>query len=118
MARGPLRPRPPMNDRALPPMRALLLGTIAALAVVTGASGRTSSPAADTQVEDAAPSWSPDGKTIAFASRASGHWQIYTVHANGGGRRALTSGSLDSIDVAWSPNGKQLAFSRVTGGQV
>ena len=35
--------------------------------------------------------------------------------AAGGGRRALTSGALDSIDVAWSPNGKQLAFSRVAG---
>ena len=56
-----------------------------------------------TSIDDAAPVWSPDGKTIAFASRAGGHWQIYTVHANGGGRRALTSGALDSIDVAWSP---------------
>ena len=40
------------------------------------------------------------------------------MKATGGARRALTHGSLDSIDVAWSPDGKKIAFSRVAGGQV
>ncbi len=74
------------------------------------------------QTDDAAPVWSPDGKTIAFAGHAGtgngGNWQIYTVKPTGGSRRALTSGDLDSIDLAWSPDGKHIAFSRVTGGQV
>ena len=82
------------------------------------AGGRRGDP-----IDDAAPAWSPDGKTIAFASRTepdSGPtpWQIYTVKATGGARRALTHGSLDSVDLAWSPDGKKIAFSRVAGGQV
>ena len=111
----------------LPFLRAVTLAGLAAMGLAVslagGAGAAQRGVAAANPIDDAAPAWSPDGKTIAFASRTepdSGPtpWQIYTVKANGGARRALTHGSLDSIDLAWSPDGKKIAFSRVAGGQV
>src|SRR5262249_7147419 len=103
-----------MSTGRLPMLRALALAGLA----VAGLTAAATSGAGTNQVDDAAPSWSPSGKTIAFASRGTGNWQIYTVNGNGGGRHELTSGGLDSVDLSWSPDGKRIAFSRVTGGQV
>ena len=94
------------------------LATIAVVAAAAHGAGAASRGATAVQVTDAAPSWSPTGKQIAFSSQVNGLWQIYTVNAGGGGRRQLTSGNLASIDLAWSPTGKQIAFSRVVDGQV
>src|SRR5262245_12852745 len=99
----------------LPILRALALAGLAVLGLVLVAM----SSAGVSQADDAAPSWSPSGRTIAFASRLpNGNWQIYTVNAGGGSRRTLTHGALDSVDLSWSPSGKQIAFSRIAGGQL
>ena len=90
-----------------------LSGLALAGVALAGTSGAAGNP-----IDDAAPSWSPNGKTIAFAGRGAGNWQIFTVNASGGVRRELTSGALDSVDLSWSPEGKHIAFSRVNGGQV
>src|SRR6185437_8610642 len=116
MAVGRLVPRFSMTSFRIPLPRALALAALAVLALAVASTQRAAATSIDSSVDDAAPVWSPDGTKIAFSSRAGGHWQIYTVRANGGSRRALTSGGLDSIDVAWSPNGRQLAFSRLTDG--
>jgi Tol biopolymer transport system component len=50
------------------------------------------------------PSWSPDGKRLAFVG-ATG---ITTVRANGSGPVVLTSG----LHPSWSPDGSSLAFMR------
>ena len=69
--------------------------------------------------QDAAPVWSPNGKQIAFSSQSSsGQWQVYTLDANGGGRRLVSKGTLNYVDVAWSPNGQQIGYSGLTDGQV
>ncbi len=114
-----------MSATRLPIVRALALAGLAVLGLTVAATAGAR-PSSTVQADDAAPAWSPNGKTIAFASHpggegygsAGGNWQIYIVNAAGGSRRALTSGGLDSIDLAWSPDGKHIAFSRVAGGQV
>src|SRR5262249_61197891 len=55
------------------------------------------------------PKWSPDGKTIAFISDASGEDEIHTVPQEGGEPKQLTTGG-DTYKYAleWSPDSKKI----------
>src|SRR5262249_16061530 len=60
---------------------------------------------------DAHPSWSPDGRQIAFSSDRSGIFQIYRKDVNGGGQEEqLTSGPNDKRLSDWSHDGKFLLY--------
>jgi tricorn protease len=68
----------------------------------------TQSPDAD---EDH-PSWSPDGKTIAYTTDAGGEQQVAVRPAEGGAQRVLTHfASGYFYTPSWSPGGDRLAFS-------
>jgi tol-pal system beta propeller repeat protein TolB len=60
--------------------------------------------------KDFMPAWSPDGKTIAFASERDGPTHIYLMDADGGNPRRLTDNDLLEAAPAWSPDGSQIAF--------
>ena len=54
----------------------------------------------------ALPAWSPDGKTLAFQSNVhGGHYEIYTVRADGKDLRQVTRSDSDVIQPAWTPDG-------------
>jgi tricorn protease len=58
------------------------------------------------------PSWSPDGKTIAYTTDASGEQQIAVRSAEGGAERILTHFPHGYFyGPRWSPSGDRLAFS-------
>src|SRR6202034_1226364 len=58
------------------------------------------------------PSWSPDGKTIAYTTDASGEQQIAVRSAEGGAERILTHFPHGYFyGPRWSPGGNRLAFS-------
>lgn len=51
--------------------------------------------------QDTRPMWSPDGKTIAFASNREGNFDVYTVSAEGGIPKRLTTHSVNEFPVAF-----------------
>ncbi|MGH8274416.1 MAG: S41 family peptidase [Gammaproteobacteria bacterium] len=58
------------------------------------------------------PAWSPDGKTIAYVTDASGESEIAIRPATGGKETLLTStNDRKYYGPTWSPDGKWLAFS-------
>jgi WD40 repeat protein len=62
------------------------------------------------------PAWSPDGKTIAFASwEDEKHGVLWTVDARGGQPRALTTEPGEYYNPAWGADGVTLAYSRGSG---
>lgn len=58
------------------------------------------------------PAWSPDGGTIAFASKRSGNFDLYAMSPDGTGTRRLTSTKEDDGQPTWSPDGDRIAFAR------
>jgi Tol biopolymer transport system component/imidazolonepropionase-like amidohydrolase len=62
------------------------------------------------------PSWSPDGKRIAFQAYLRDTWHIWTVNPDGTGLQEVTSGPFDDREPHWSPDGARLAFSSDRGG--
>ena len=68
---------------------------------------------------DWAPSWSPDGKRIAFGSDRKGDLvkvDIYVMDADGGNQRRLTNNLHYDGTPSWSPDGKRIAFSSSRDG--
>ena len=66
-----------------------------------------------------APSWSPDGKTIAYASFYTNGSDIYLIDATGKNRRNITSTwgeATGELEPVWSPDGSLIAFARVAPG--
>jgi Tol biopolymer transport system component len=70
----------------------------------------TSNPASDDY-----PSFSPNGKRIAFDSERRGNVDIYVMRSDGTGEHALTTGGRDEHDPNYSPDGKQITYSKDTG---
>jgi dipeptidyl aminopeptidase/acylaminoacyl peptidase len=62
------------------------------------------------------PSFSPDGKSIAFLSNLSGIPQIYIVPTEGGWPVQVTTGNDPTGAPFWSPKGDLIAFTRAPGG--
>jgi len=62
------------------------------------------------------PSFSPDGKTVAFISNLNGIPQVWTIPASGGFPKLVTAFDDPVGFVAWSPDGKWLAFNVAPGG--
>lgn len=75
-------------------------------------SGKTVLASTGTLSEVAHPSWSPDGRAIAFSARrtATGPESLFRVARTGAGLTALPGG--DASRPAWSPDGSRIASER------
>ena len=78
------------------------------LVPVAGGEARrlTTAPGADHH-----PRWSPDGKTISFASTRGGSSQVWLLPLEGGEARQLTKLPIDVNGPIWSPKGDRIAFT-------
>jgi dipeptidyl aminopeptidase/acylaminoacyl peptidase len=62
------------------------------------------------------PSFSPDGKRIAFISNSSGIPQVWVMPASGGAPKQLTNLQDPVQSVSWSPTSEWLAYDVAPGG--
>jgi TolB protein len=61
------------------------------------------------------PTWSPDGRKIAFMSWRNGKTELFTMNADGTDQRVLFSPETGSaIDPRWSPDGSRIVFVETT----
>ncbi len=87
---------------------------------VMNADGKNPRRLTNNPASDYAPSWSPDGKRIAFISDRDRHprrripdWfasEIYVMDADGGNQQNLTNHPSDDSSPSWSPDGKRIVF--------
>jgi len=67
--------------------------------------------------EEMDPAYSPDGKSIAFVSNRSGHWNLWIGNAEGDGLRELDAQPLLPFHPAWSPDSREIAFDSAALGK-
>jgi photosystem II stability/assembly factor-like uncharacterized protein len=58
--------------------------------------------------EGRSPSFSPDGRRIAYAARTAGRWQVWAMLPTGGDAIQLTTDGGE--DPVWSPDGRYIAY--------
>jgi hypothetical protein len=65
----------------------------------------------------ARPTFSPDGKSIVYASYLGQAWhQLWVMPAQGGDPFPISYGDFDNINPRWSPDGEKIAFISNRGG--
>jgi TolB protein len=74
--------------------------------------GKTQTQITSDPADDVMPAFSPDGKTIAFASNRAGNWDIYTTTIDGGSTTQITNDPDHELHPTWSPDGKMLAYCK------
>ena len=79
---------------------------------VAGAIRRLTGHSAD----DYSPSWSPDGRHIAFESWRDGNQEIYVMGSDGSNPRRLTNDFVFADSPSWSPDGRHIAFTSYRDG--
>ncbi len=75
------------------------------------ATGETRQLTNDLKKSSTSPAWSPDGRTLAFASDRDEKRQIYLIDVRGGEARRLTNLEDGIGSFKWSPTGKSIAFT-------
>ena len=109
----------------LPPVQASGSDPKAATIYLMNIDGRNQRPLIDIDGAQRAPVFSPDGKKIAFESKApmqetesepgsvenNATLEIYVVHIDGKNMKQLTHNNVDDGHPTWSPNGKRIVFT-------
>jgi Tol biopolymer transport system component len=70
----------------------------------------------DTTWNELHPSWSPDGRSISFASNRGGNNDIFVMNVDGGELYQLTDHPEDEMRPSWSPDGERIAFNSMRDG--
>ena len=66
--------------------------------------------------EERGPTFSPDGRRIAYSCRKGGpDFEICVMNADGTGQRVLTENTVPDLTPSWSPDGRKIVFHRRVG---
>lgn len=63
------------------------------------------------------PTWSPDGKSLAFGTTKTGTWNIGVVDVETGRSRLATTDAGSNLEPSWHPGGRRIVFSSLRSGQ-
>ena len=106
--------------RGRTPLAVAALASAAALGLAVGIANRGGaggtldqyrfSPIATDAGYQASPSWSPDGKTLAYIASVNGVLQVFTKAPGSPTRSQVTRRGFDCRDPFWSPDGTRLYF--------
>ena len=79
---------------------------------VMDADGKNQRKLTNGSFDNWAPSWSPDGEPIVFASNREGFGssEIFVMNADGKNRQRLTGNRQNDLFPSWSPDGERIAF--------
>jgi Tol biopolymer transport system component len=77
----------------------VMTGADGAMADAADAGGSKPTRLTDSPEDDSYPTWSPDGRCLAFVSRRADAWGLYIMNADGSGLKKL----VDSVDWGSSP---------------
>ena len=64
---------------------------------------------------DAKPSYSPNGKRIAYSDYDGQDYEIYTINVGGGGKTQVTNNNAHDFYPAYSPDSKRIAYTGDNG---
>jgi TolB protein len=71
----------------------------------------------DDEAIDVSPTWSPDGRRLAYCSSRGGSPQIYVLDLGSGQSRRVSMQGSYNTQPAWSPAGDRIAYTGRVGGR-
>jgi tricorn protease len=78
---------------------------------VPAKNGETRNLTSTSKARERFPAWSPDGKSIAYVSDASGETEVYIKPQMGGDAEKLTEAKKAIVSLTWSPDSKSLLLT-------
>ncbi|MCZ6618238.1 MAG: amidohydrolase, partial [Gammaproteobacteria bacterium] len=110
---GPVKSRM-IGDPALSPDGTKVVFSAFARVYVHEFASRTSEVVSPAGLTSSQPTWSPDGRHLAFVSWSQEGGHIWRMRAGGGRARQLTEYPAYYSNPAWSPDGKRIVALRAT----